>query len=662
LIGGAALLTITTLAAEEAAFRVREASNFYRALSLGIAIALLAASVIVLLYKNSENWWPKKFWTSLAAILAIAAAARLMMGRSALGRGELLWANAVLFRLACYVMPVALACHAHRFRGEWKRVIAGAGSALRDMAATLPSAPVFRAWTRGDWLIAAALGVAAAAGYAAVASNYGSVFTDFLCFVEMAQKMLGRFEISKFTHGYYPFGYSFLLALLHKAGADYIITGKIISAVCGGGIVATAFLLTRQLFAARFAAILAALLCGFNPVAMQWSIEAAADAPLALGLLACTAIVVTTIKSTDRKEIYGGALLGGLTLGITYLVKYSALTLLPGMLFAVLILTKIGLKHRLTSALLILAGFIVTASPQLAASAIANGNPLANRQVNNVLRGLTFDDPVPGAWWPQEESFPEDIGLLQVVMDDPGKFARHWLGNMGSIPGHLQLGSTWLILALAGAAAALAKRSAGAMAIFAMALSYAGAIAMAFCQGRFLILIIALTAVFAAGIPDIVLTGSISKYVKASLLIVIIPLTAQALATIDRGGRLLSNRSGCEAAPLTKALREEGATDLNAQVAALGAIATYFLEDGGVPVWVRNWMIGLPLCLDTEGFVDYLKTWESEFLVVTPSYRNSPDLEGLEMLVSSENWDPFYFSNSGRIIAYRLFPAGRVCE
>lgn len=224
-------------------------------------------------------------------------------------------------------------------------------------------------------------------------------------------------EWASWVNPFYPVGYHWLLKLGLFLKADMARFGQMISFLgslaCLGGVYAVVWRVTRSSWYA--AATL--LLFIAHPVFRHYAMREGTDMLGAgLQLLSLTSLFLFTGKR-DRRFL----LLAGFLSGLAYLIRYTALTLLPVLLLAIVLSTWRQWAQMGKLSTLFLLTFIITASPQLLPSLIVARNPFYNQQVRNVWFGMygAFN------WQDNWSRAPDDLSLSGLIREDPARFVEH---------------------------------------------------------------------------------------------------------------------------------------------------------------------------------------------------------------------------------------------
>jgi hypothetical protein len=111
---------------------------------------------------------------------------------------------------------------------------------------------------------------------------------------------------------------------------------------------------------------------------------------------------------------------------LAFLMRHPGLVLLPWGLLALWIA---GQRTR-TALLAFTLGFLLAAAPQLLINTVQAGQPLYSQQAKNIWLAV-----YGGTDWGRWDEAPNDIGLADVVLRDPLRFAENWWRNLVAYAG-----------------------------------------------------------------------------------------------------------------------------------------------------------------------------------------------------------------------------------
>jgi hypothetical protein len=244
---------------------------------------------------------------------------------------------------------------------------------------------------------------------------------DMFGFIHRAES-LSLHHAADWVDGYYPLGYPLLLRTVFCIVKDYELAGRIISFFSG---VAGLFLICAigSVTFDRRTGILALAFGATNPTYLRMATMSGTDS-LAATLMLFGLLAVCFYSTYNRRK---WLVASGLLLGAAYLVRYTALVMMPAVIAWLLVRPKNDstLKEKLAEALIITSAFVVAAAPQLILSAMETGNPLYNHQASNVYISVLAH----GDWrkWPEAAQVTR---FSQILLLHPGAFARNWLSNI----------------------------------------------------------------------------------------------------------------------------------------------------------------------------------------------------------------------------------------
>jgi hypothetical protein len=316
---------------------------------------------------------------------------------------------------------------------------------------------------------------------------------DFWTWVDLGQRLNGT-NLETWVNGLYPLGYPLLLRVAIDHGLDSLRTSQWLSwlggLLCLVAVAGIAYHATRR-------AIIALLSVTLLVVNVQFLSNAASEGTdmltAGLQLLSLYLLWICTPRQSVRQSnlLICGA---GFALGLAYLVRYTALLILPG---AVLYCLWIGAnrKQAVLNAVLMVGTYLLAASPQIAASTVVAHQPFYNWQAKNVWFGLYGQ----GDWVNNWSSMSDTVSLLEVMAIDPAYFVEHWWTQFASAFYALLLWTPVLQVAwLAGVVAVVGERRwqpARRMLLVLTMLLPIVVTSMAWLSSRFLLVTLALQAV-----------------------------------------------------------------------------------------------------------------------------------------------------------------------
>jgi hypothetical protein len=285
-------------------------------------------------------------------------------------------------------------------------------AALRDKLTTNWSR---YAQTIAPWLIALAF---VAVETRRVWNQIAVRYPDFFGWAERA----ARLDFTNLAHpdwvnGLYPLGYPLLLRLGRELGVDVLHTAFALS-ILGGflGLLGT-YWLVHRMTDRWWLAILTELLQACMAFYLFYANLDATDM-LASGLILCA---FPLLLSERRQRM--AAFWAGLLVGLSYLLRYTAsVTVVPCVLFLLIPFIVRRDRESLWVAGFFLLGAFIGAFPQFLCSLLVKGNPFYNEQAHNLWFHLRGSSDYIYTW----NEVPMDIGMLEVIRQEPRAFFTHW--------------------------------------------------------------------------------------------------------------------------------------------------------------------------------------------------------------------------------------------
>ncbi len=252
-------------------------------------------------------------------------------------------------------------------------------------------------------------------------SNPTIGISDMFWFIERANTL--SLHSSKYwVDGFYPLGYPVLLKIISNIFGDYLIGGRIISLFSGMIGVIFIYLITKEIFG-NFSSKIATLLLILNPFYLKFSTISSTDIPSASFLILATYLFILYLKKREGKFLF----LSGVALGFSYMIRYTALTVLPVfIIFSFLSVDENRFMTGYKSILKFLGGFFLISFPQLMLSMIYKGNPFYNLQAQNVYFGIFGNKN----WGLHMDEARKITGIFQIVRKYPLPFFNNWGLNL----------------------------------------------------------------------------------------------------------------------------------------------------------------------------------------------------------------------------------------
>lgn len=315
--------------------------------------------------------------------------------------------------------------------------------ALLAAALALRYAPALR--RRTALLDALALGgVAAWAGAVLLAArdhltlSVPGVEKDFRVFALRSAHLAGSFPAGTTdpaldgvlrADGFYNLGYPLLLWLTRPLASDNpFLAARLLAAFAGALLLLAGWLLARRLLGAA-PALLALLLLALSPLVVQGALTLGTDMPFAAASALALALLVPPPAGRLAPWRYA---LAGLIAGLAFLLRHPGLLLLPFGWLTIGLGAAPGAPHnpRRAGLLAFSLAFAVAVAPQLYVNLRDAGAPLYSQQGKNVWQAV-FGEGDWGRW----AEARNDIGVAQVIAQDPARFAQNWWNNLRGFAG-----------------------------------------------------------------------------------------------------------------------------------------------------------------------------------------------------------------------------------
>ncbi|MBN2004026.1 MAG: glycosyltransferase family 39 protein [Anaerolineae bacterium] len=243
-------------------------------------------------------------------------------------------------------------------------------------------------------------------------------YPDFFGWAERAARLdFANLAHPDWVHGLYPLGYPLLLRLGREMGFDVLHTAFAIS-IFGGflGLLGT-YWLVRRMTDRWWLAILTELLQACMVFYLFYGNLDSTDM-LASGLILC-AFPLLLVEKRRRMAAFWA----GLLVGLSYLIRYTAsMTVVSCVFFLSIPFILRRDRESLWGVGAFLLGAFIGAFPQFLCSFLVKGNPFYNEQAHNLWFHLRGSSDYIYAW----QEVPMDIGMLEVIRQQPKAFFTHW--------------------------------------------------------------------------------------------------------------------------------------------------------------------------------------------------------------------------------------------
>jgi len=249
-------------------------------------------------------------------------------------------------------------------------------------------------------------------------TNY-SVEWDFPAYAQRAQTAATAFVVNPRT----PFGYPFSLWMLNLVTGDAFVSGKLLTGVSAICVLGLTYLFGRRLFTADIG-LFAVLVLLTTALFAEHTALVGTDT-LALAYLLASLYLL--LVETKHPFVY--TILAGILGGLSYLVRPSAVVLVPAVLLWLWLpvlarSSSPGGRRPWLTGLTFAVSFGLAIMPQLILSTIQTGDPFYNSRAMDVWMDMY------GGWdWALAPKVA-DITFREVISIDPLGFVIHWGENL----------------------------------------------------------------------------------------------------------------------------------------------------------------------------------------------------------------------------------------
>lgn len=279
------------------------------------------------------------------------------------------------------------------------------------------------------WLLLAFLAIYTAYYLVQAQSQPIVTMVDYWLHLQWA-RTLSISDFETWVHPFYPVGYFVWLRIGLLLGVDVVRNGQFLSWAGSIGCLIAVYLILHSTIRTPTKKITLSLagmlLLSLHPFFHFQALQEGTDM-LAAGLQ-MLAIAVVFADQGNRKHFdtlssfAAGGLVGG-----AYLIRYTALLLVPIVLIYLWLKNKADKRKLIISIALFTGAFVLVALPQMVASVIVTGTPFYNEQARNVWFGMYGDFN----WTENWGRIPPGITLLEIVRADPQGFLSHWVYEFG---------------------------------------------------------------------------------------------------------------------------------------------------------------------------------------------------------------------------------------
>lgn len=215
-----------------------------------------------------------------------------------------------------------------------------------------------------------------------------------------------------------PFGYPLLLWFITLLSGDAFVSGKLIAGLSSLTVLGFTYLLAKRLFEPR-TALLCMLALPVTTLFAGHTMLVGTDMP-ALALLLISLYLVAAHLGSEL----GGIVLAGVLGGLSYLVRPSAIALIPAIAVWIGGQRDLDTPARKKAAFAYVLSFLLVLTPQLIINWAQTGSPFYNSRAKDVWMDIY------GNWdWALWPTIGE-ISLMEVILMDPVRFLANWAGNL----------------------------------------------------------------------------------------------------------------------------------------------------------------------------------------------------------------------------------------
>lgn len=278
----------------------------------------------------------------------------------------------------------------------------------------------------GGWVAAV---LTAARGH--VTLSVPGVEKDFRVYATRATDLAEVFR----ADGFYNLGYPLLLWLVHPlTGGSVFVAARVVAAASGSLLLLAGYWLARTVLDrcartsptipapawSRGGALLALLLLALSPLTVRYALFLGSDMPCAALIALALAALVAAPRHTRRSSLL--LALSGAAAGGAFLMRHPALLLLPWGVVACVVLRLRPLPF--------LVALLLVSLPQYMVNLVETGHPLYSLQAKNIWLAV-YGNTDWGRWG----EVPDTIGLGEIILRDPARFAQNWWSNLRSFIG-----------------------------------------------------------------------------------------------------------------------------------------------------------------------------------------------------------------------------------
>lgn len=391
-----------------------------------------------------------------------------------------------------------------------------------------------------DFSLIAILAAIATYIYRLSLTHRASISGDFPYYVQFAEGL--ALDPRTFDPmGVWPLGYPLALRALSGFGSWQEV-GSLISFLALLTVAVASFFLLKTAYGA-IPSFLGALATVLNPTVVKYAVGQSSDLPALAVSFVCVAFFSQWYRAKSSVLLF----YSGIFAGLAYLTRYSSLSILLSLFLVLFLLFQSlrsssgfgrALKQSSVNALILLAGWLIAASPQLIGSLIVHGNPMYTENGCNIALAIGWNREISGLTWLNvKDKFPECASIFAVVSRYPREFISNYLQNLadsfGIIRNYIALGLFGL-LSVRGTSSSSTARDFQQRRFVVLTMSINAVVAilitsLAFVSDRHLILSTSFVGAFGVAAVACFLLGRFQAYQSGTLDLKAIPSFVLAL-------------------------------------------------------------------------------------------------------------------------------------
>ena len=241
--------------------------------------------------------------------------------------------------------------------------------------------------------------------------NYGStLYAEYI-------KQVSRAHNFYWVDNYYPLGYPVLLKGLFFILKDYLLAGKILSAISSFIVVYCAGKIAGAIYTNR-AGFISQLILLSSPFFFGLSATEGTDMP---AVAPCFISLYFLLKNNVGRS--RSIALSGLFMGFAYLIRYPNLLFMSLVVLWLLFSGK-DIKANLRLSAIYISAFLLASAIQLIPSALETGNPFYNNASQNIYFAVYGAENYGANWETYQGTF------LQLIENDFLRFAHHYFDQL----------------------------------------------------------------------------------------------------------------------------------------------------------------------------------------------------------------------------------------